>query len=305
MRARIAQERVPLDPASHAKALLAYQRPSRNLTLLESRPHAARFEMRLSPPKALVVRLAEGQPVIRDVMAASTPARFRGKPKLDSARCPDGCAVCVGVCPTEAISASPLTIDLGSCVFCPLCVEACPEGAITYTNDYRMAATSRHGLRLGEGREITPEASSEEIHKVFGRSLKLRSVSAGGCNGCELELNALANVNFDMGRFGIEFVASPRHADGIVLSGTTTRNMEHALTATYEAVPSPKIVILFGACAISAGIFRGSDELARKYLEKLNIDLYIPGCPPHPLTFISALLTYLRSKYARSKPGQA
>ena len=241
--------------------------------------------------------------MIPDVMAASIPARFRGKPKLDSARCPDGCEVCVGVCPTEAISATPLTIDLGSCVFCPLCVEACPEGAISYTNDYKIAATSRAGLLLREGGEISPESCAHEIQRLFGRSLKLRSVSAGGCNGCELELNALGNVNFDMGRFGIEFVASPRHADGIVLSGTTTRNMEQALAATYEAVPAPKLVILFGACAISGGIFQGSDQLARKYLERLKIDLYIPGCPPHPLTFIYGLLTYLRKTHAGSKAG--
>jgi len=261
--------------------------------------------MNLPLPKALAVRLAEGQPVIPNVMAASTPARFRGKLKIDPTRCPEGCAVCVEVCPTHAISASPLTIDLGSCVFCPLCVEACPEGAITYTNDYRMAATSRRGLRLSEVRDVTPEACSEEIHRIFGRSLKLRSVSAGGCSGCELELNALSNVNFDMGRFGIEFVASPRHADGIVLSGTTTRNMEHALAATYEAVPAPKLVILFGACAISAGIFQGSNQLAREYLEKLKIDLYIPGCPPHPLTFIYGLLTYLSKTHATSETGKA
>jgi ferredoxin len=166
--------------------------------------------MNLPLPKALAVRVAEGQPVIPDVMAASTPARFRGKLKIDATRCPDGCAVCVEVCPTQAISTNPLTIDLGSCVFCPLCVEACPEGTITYTNDYRIAATSRQGLRLGEVPDVTPEACSEEIYRLFGRSLKLRSVSAGGCNGCELELNALGNVNFDMGRFGIEFVASAR-----------------------------------------------------------------------------------------------
>ena len=264
-----------------------------------------KYEMNLPLPKALAVRLAEGQPVIPNVMAASTPARFRGKLKIDPTRCPEGCAVCVEVCPTHAISASPLTIDLGSCVFCPLCVEACPEGAITYTNDYRMAATSRRGLRLGEVTDVTPEACSEEIHRIFGRSLKLRSVSAGGCSGCELELNALSNVNFDLGRFGIEFVASPRHADGIVLSGTTTRNMEHALAATYEAVPAPKLVILFGACAISAGIFQGSNQLAREYLEKLKIDLYIPGCPPHPLTFIYGLLTYLSKTHATSEAGKA
>ena len=106
-----------------------------------------------------------------------------------------------------------------------------------------------------------------------------------------------------MGRFGIEFVASPRHADGIVLSGTTTRNMEQALAATYEAVPAPKLVVLFGACAISAGIFQFSDQLARNYLQKLKIDLYIPGCPPHPLTFIYGLLSYLRKTHGDSKAG--
>ena len=146
-------------------------------------------------------------------------------------------------------------------MFCPLCAEACPEGAISYTNDYKMAATSREGLLLREGCDVSPEACSREIQRLFGRSLKLRSVSAGGCNGCELELNALGNVNFDMGRFGIEFVASPRHADGVVISGTTTRAMEHALEATFEAVPRPKLLILFGACAISGGIFQGSDPI--------------------------------------------
>jgi Ni,Fe-hydrogenase III small subunit/NAD-dependent dihydropyrimidine dehydrogenase PreA subunit len=245
-------------------------------------------------PKALTVRLGEGQPVIPDIAAASTPARWRGKPKIDSSHCPDGCAACVEACPTGAISEIPLTIDLGACVFCPLCIETCPEGAIAYTNDYRMAATSRQGLLLRENGNVAAEACSREIRRLFGRSLKLRSVSAGGCNGCELELNALGNVNFDMGRFGIEFIASPRHADGIVVSGTTTRAMAHALEATYEAVPKPKLIILFGACAISGGIFQGSDQLAREFIEKHRIDLYIPGCPPHPLTFIHGLLEFFR-----------
>jgi Ni,Fe-hydrogenase III small subunit/ferredoxin len=246
-------------------------------------------------PKALAVRRAEGEPVITDIAAAVTPARFRGKPTLDSSRCPEGCAICVEVCPTAAISLDPLTIDLGACVFCPLCVEACPEGAIAYTNDYKMAATSRDGLLLREGSDVTPEACTREIRRLFGRSLKLRSVSAGGCNGCELELNALSNVNFDIARFGIEFVASPRHADGIVVSGTTTRAMAHALEATYKAVAAPKLLILFGTCAISGGIFQGSDELAREFIEKHEVDLYIPGNPPHPLTFIYGLLSYLRT----------
>lgn len=234
-----------------------------------------------------------GQPVIPDIAAASVPAKFRGKPKLDPAKCPDGCSLCLEACPTGAIQVDPLTIDLGACVFCPLCVEACPERAITYTNEYKMAATTRRGLHLRQGCEITPETASREIRSLFGRSLKLRSVSAGGCNGCEMELNALGNVNFDMGRFGIEFVASPRHADGLVISGTTTRAMSHALEATFEAVPAPKILILFGACAISGGIFQVSDQLAREFIEKHKVDLYIPGCPPHPLTFINGLLAYI------------
>jgi Ni,Fe-hydrogenase III small subunit/NAD-dependent dihydropyrimidine dehydrogenase PreA subunit len=246
-------------------------------------------------PNAVTVRLAEGQPVIANIATASLPARLRGKPKLDPARCPEGCSICVDACPTGAISANPLTLDLGACVFCPICAEACPTGAITYTNEYKMAATSREGLRLREGGDISPEACSHEIRRLFGRSLKLRSVSAGGCNGCELELNALGNVNFDMGRFGIEFVASPRHADGIVISGVATRAMAHALESVFEAVPKPKLIILFGACAISGGIFQDSDQLAREFLEKHKVNLYIPGCPPHPLTFIHGLLEYLRS----------
>jgi len=253
--------------------------------------------MRLRLPKAPAVRIAEGRPVIPDIAAASTPGRFRGKPKLDVSRCPDGCAECVKACPTGAISAPPLTIDLGACVFCPLCAEACPEGAITYTNDFKMGAAERQDLLIGGGREIAPEAAKSVIRGIFGRSLKLRSVSDGGCNGCELELNALGNVNFDMGRFGIEFVASPRHADGVVLSGTTTRAMEHALEETWKATPKPRLLILFGACAISGGIFQGSDQLARQFIEKHRVDLYIPGCPPHPLTFIHGLLTYLRKNY--------
>ena len=249
--------------------------------------------MRLQIPKALKIRLDEGRPVIPDIAEATIPAQFRGKPKLDPAKCPDGCSKCVEACPTGAIHQSPLAIDLGACVFCPVCAEACPEGAITYVNDYKMAASAREGLLLREGGNITPEIASRAIRSLFNRSLKLRSVSAGGCNGCELELNALGNVNFDMGRFGVEFVASPRHADGIVISGPVTRAMEHALDATFEAVPGPKLLILFGACAISGGIFQDSDQLAREFIGTHKVDLFIPGCPPHPLTFINGLLAYL------------
>src|SRR5258707_1477387 len=172
------------------------------------------------PPRAVTVRLAQGEPVIPDVAAATLPDRFRGKPKIDSSRCPEGCSKCADACPTGAISLNPLTIDLGACVFCPLCTEACPEGAITYTNDYKMAATSREGLLLREGGDISPEGCTQEIHRLFGRSLKLRSVSAGGGNGFELELKPIWNVKFQLGRFCIQFFAQPRTAECGVISGS-------------------------------------------------------------------------------------
>ena len=196
--------------------------------------------MNLRIPKALAVRLAEGQPVIPDITAALVPKGFRGKPSVDSSRCTDGCSVCVDACPTRAVSLDPLTIDLGACVFCPICTEACPEGAITYTNDYKMAATSRKGLLLREDGDISPQGCTQEIRRLFGRSLKLRSVSAGGCNGCELELNALGNVNFDLGRFGIAVVASPRHADCLLVTGPVTENMRVAPCPAFFASRSSR-----------------------------------------------------------------
>jgi len=132
--------------------------------------------------------------------------------------------------------------------------------------------------------------------KIFGRSLKLRQVSAGGCNGCEFELNACGNVNFDMGRFGIEFVSSPRHADGIVITGPVTIPMAVALEDTYLAIPDPKIVVAVGACAISGGIFAGAPAINREFFDKYRVDLYVPGCPVHPLTFINGLLDFLTKR---------
>ena len=125
---------------------------------------------------------------------------------------------------------------------------------------------------------------------MFGRSLKLRSVSAGGCNACEGELGASSNVNFDMGRYGIDMVASPRHADGIVITGPVTENMAAALEDTYSAIPSPKIVIAMGSCAISGGMFDGSPAVKRDFFERVKVDLFIPGCPPHPLTVVNGIL---------------
>ena len=227
---------------------------------------------------------------------AELPESFRGRPQIDPSRCQNGCRACVEACPTAALQADPLRLDLGACVFCPACVEACPQGALTYTTDHRLAATARTALVLGGADAAAAPrvaALGEEMRRLFGRSLRLRQVSAGGCNGCEAELVALGNVVFDLSRFGVQFVASPRHADGIVITGPVTRNMELALRKTYVAVPAPKIVIAVGACAISGGPFAGSPTTHDGVPADMPVDLYVPGCPPHPLTLLDGLLRLL------------
>ncbi len=153
-------------------------------------------------------------------------------------------------------------------------------------------------IGVGEDKpiELDPELVRKEIRKYFKNSLKLRQISAAGDNSCEMELNASGNVNFDMGRYGIEFVASPRHADGIVITGPISENMAEATQICYDATPDPKIIILVGTDAISGGIFDGSPALNRSFLEKYPIDLYVPGNPAHPLTFINGIMSLLGKK---------
>ena len=243
------------------------------------------------------LRILQGDPIIHDVRNAKLPQLFRGLPKISAMKCPDGCTVCREACPTKAISLNPVTIDLGLCVFCPVCQEVCPEKIINFSNEYCIGTDNRAKLNVtSETKTITPEKASKQIISYFGKSLKLRQISAGGCNGCELELNALSNVNFDMGRYGVEFVASPRHADGILITGPLTENMAKATEICYTAVPNPKIIILYGACAISGGIFPNSDTIDRKFIAENKIALFIPGCPPHPLTFINAILDWFDKK---------
>jgi len=222
------------------------------------------------------------------------PDRFRGRPALDPSRCPDGCRVCIEACPTGAISAADgLALDMGRCLFCTDCVDACPEGAIAYTTDYRLAARARAELVIGAGtRAPSPRELQlgDELRRLFGRSLKLRVVSAGGCNGCESDVNVLGTVVFDLGRFGIQYVASPRHADGLLITGPVTENMRAALVKTYDAIPDPKIVVAVGACAIAGGPYRGHAEVHDGADSVVPVDLYIPGCPPHPYTILEGLI---------------
>jgi Ni,Fe-hydrogenase III small subunit/NAD-dependent dihydropyrimidine dehydrogenase PreA subunit len=211
---------------------------------------------------------------------------------LSPSRCDEGCRECADACPTQAIAAPPLRLDLGACLFCGVCEDACPTGAVRFTNDHRLSVRRREELVLSDEEIVLAKGLDARMQRLFGRSLKLRQVSAGGCNGCEAELVALGNVVFDLGRFGIQFVASPRHADGIVVTGPVTRNMESALRATYAAVPAPKLVIAVGACAVSGGPFAGSPAISGVPSD-IPVDLYVPGCPPHPLTVLDGLLRLL------------
>ena len=227
---------------------------------------------------------------------SALPERFRGRLHLDPARCADDCLACVARCPTGALAIGPdgrLRVDLGKSLFAPEEAAACAAGALTFSGDHRLAATMRADLVTAGDEATLAHALREETRRLFGRSLRLRSVVAGSCGGCEAELVALGNVVFDMARFGIQFVASPRHADGIVITGAVNANMQHALHETWRAVPRPRLVIAVGACAISGGPFRGSPEVADGVGDALPVDLWVPGCPPHPLTMMDGLLRLL------------
>lgn len=226
------------------------------------------------------------------------PLRFAGRPAIDGTRCLAHCDACAAQCPVGAIRVSgqpgDVRLDTGRCIFCRSCEQTCPQQAIRFTGEHRLAATKRKDLTARGVDDRLPEAiAPDAIRKLFGRSLKLRQVSAGGCNACEADTNVLGTLAWDLGRLGIQFVASPRHADGLLITGPVTQNMRLALEKTYRAVPEPRIVVAVGSCAIGGGPYVDHPETCNGASGVVPVDLFVPGCPPHPLVILDALVRYL------------
>ena len=219
-------------------------------------------------------------------------ANIHGRPSISLNSCVS-CGKCVASCPVEAIvfnSKNYPRIHLDKCIFCYTCAEVCPAFAIHITEEFELAEKNPLALR-GE-RELA-EKISRTSHELFGRSLQIREIDAGSCNGCDYEINGLNNPFNDIERFGIHFVASPRHADMLLVTGPVTHNMTSALLRTYEATPDPKLVVAVGACACSGGIFRDCYAVHKGIGSLLPIDIYIPGCPPRPQAILYGILKAL------------
>ncbi len=248
----------------------------------------------------LKVLRSHGSQYIKDLDKVVLPDSFRGYPIISEDVDAATASALKNFCPVNAIGDVPLSLDMGKCLFCGECARAYPQ-AIRFTNDPHTASNSREKLivRAGDKQPELFDADSfrEQVVRIFGRSLKLRSVCAGGDCSAEMEANAMMNVNFDFGRYGVDFVASPRHADGLVISGPITTNMALSLEICYNALSEPKIIILAGTDAISGGLFANSPAIDRSFLDFRKVDLYLPGNPPHPLTFIDGILKMLKDKY--------
>jgi Ni,Fe-hydrogenase III small subunit len=246
--------------------------------------------------KAIKVISSHGRQYIKDLRKQPVSSLFRGRPVISGNINSSEIDQIYSLCPVNAIDKRSGSIDMGKCSFCRECSFLIPE-KISFTNDYRIAVNRREALIIepGSDEEVRLDEGKmrKDIRRLFKGALKLRQVSAGGDNSCEMELSAAGNVNFDMGRYGIEFVASPRHADGIVITGPLSDNMSEALNICLEAIPEPRILILAGTDAISGGIFCGSPALNRQFITDNLIDLYVPGNPIHPLTFINGVMDML------------
>ena len=239
--------------------------------------------------KLLKARIVHGYQAIPRPLAADIHPRFPGRPEIAANA---NMGLLSASCPYQAISEKG--IDLGKCIFCGICERKHPD-LIQFKPDFVLAADKREKLIIAPGQKELPKVMPP-LKKLTRRSLAMRNVSAGGCNACELELGASSNVNFDIGRYGIEIEASPRHADALILTGPISKNMADALHITWQSIGAPKFLILCGACAISGGIFNQSIALDRSFLEHWPTQLYIPGCPVHPLSIVHAVHSFMGAK---------
>jgi formate hydrogenlyase subunit 7 len=231
-----------------------------------------------------------------------------GMPRLEPSKCEVGCNVCAQACLPQAIHAvgdGKVELDYGRCVACQLCVEVCPTGAFTASQDWAFAVRKREDLKWGEG-PVSAEAHALEgvIRRVFGRSLHIRHVDAGSCNGCESELQALNNPFYNLHRLGIFFTPSPRFADLLLVTGPVTYAMRGPLLEAYDAMPEPKFVMAMGVCAVSGGTNGGGYACGNGLDEVIAVDIYVPGCPPNPAAMIHALLMLLERAPQRVRRGR-
>jgi Ni,Fe-hydrogenase III small subunit/formate hydrogenlyase subunit 6/NADH:ubiquinone oxidoreductase subunit I len=229
-----------------------------------------------------------------------------GMPRYHPEQCRAECRACVDVCPTAALKHGAdggLDIDYGRCVVCQLCTEACPTGAMTQSSDWAFGVRHRDDLRWAE-HGVAAAPVLEPPRSAFRRSLHIRHVDAGSCNGCESELQALNNPFYNLHRLGIFFTPSPRFADLLLVTGPVTHAMEEPLRTTYDAMPEPRWVMAVGTCAVSGGVTGGNYACNNGLHGILPVDVYLPGCPPNPAAIIEALLMFLDRAPQRVKGGQ-
>jgi Ni,Fe-hydrogenase III small subunit/formate hydrogenlyase subunit 6/NADH:ubiquinone oxidoreductase subunit I len=264
---------------------------------------------------------------------AMIPAGFRGAPRFEFAGWRDA-RPAAEACPTQALSISDsgstrrVSMDYGRCIFCGECREADQGGAVQTTRDFELAVEDKRKLAIAAEYELDSDGTQRElkrlerghgpagsggdaleqsvrraIHRILGRSLAIREVDAGSCNGCEVEITALNNPVYDLERLGIHFVASPRHADMLLVTGPVTRNMDLALLKTYRATPEPKVVVAVGACGISGGIFGRNYATIGAVDQVVPVDVYVPGCPPRPQALLYGILLAV-GRIARKSGGK-
>jgi Ni,Fe-hydrogenase III small subunit/ferredoxin len=243
---------------------------------------------------------------------ASGQSGVLGMPRYHPELCVEGCEACAEICPTDAITLRSegraedgrLDIDYGRCVVCQLCTEVCPDGAMAPSSDWAFGVTNRHDLVWRSGVPPQPEPEGTHSSRPFRRSLHIRHVDSGSCNGCESELQALNNPFYNLHRLGIFFTASPRAADLLLVTGPVTYAMQEPLRATYEAMPEPRWVMAVGTCAVSGGIAGGGYACEHGLEGVVPVDVYLPGCPPNPAAIIEALLMFLGRAPQRVEGGR-